>query len=89
MPIIEQYVAPVFNEFSFNQLHEKTGYSIHYLYDIAVGRAPLRPRFRTFVAAVLQRPEAELFATAKQTRDAEEAALGRQAAYDDAVEHGE
>ena len=55
------YTAPLFEEYSLQDLSAKTGMTLHYLVDVAEGNRPLRRRFRKTVCAVLQRPEAELF----------------------------
>lgn len=52
---------PVFDQYSLDQLHELTGYSPHYLLSIRDGYQPVRPAFRYKLAAILNRPESELF----------------------------
>ena len=61
-----RYVAPVFEEYTFNDLAERTGYSIPYLYEFAVGRVPLKKRFKFVVSRVLQRSEEELFGPSEE-----------------------
>ena len=55
------YTAPLFEKFTFEELSARSGYSLHYLFDMAEGRRALTPRFRKTICIVLQRPEAELF----------------------------
>ena len=55
------YTAPLFEEYSLQELSSKTGMNLRYLAGIAEGGTPLTPRFRKTICAVLQRPEAELF----------------------------
>ena len=55
------YSAPVFDKYSFNELHQRTGYSIPYLHEVATGTAPITRLFRRKVSAALHIPEVVLF----------------------------
>lgn len=54
---------PIFEHYDTTELHRKTGYSEAYIVDVKNGRRTANPKFRKMCAAVLRRPEAELFST--------------------------
>ena len=53
-------VHPLFNDYTIDELHKRTGYSEVYLIEVKNGRI-LRPRFIKTVCGILNRSEAELF----------------------------
>ena len=64
------YTAPVFDKYSFNELYERTGYSIPYLHEVATGRTPITRLFRRKVSAALHTPESVLFGALEQEQEA-------------------
>lgn len=53
--------APIFANFTNDQLELLTGYSVAYLEDLRRGKQPIRPRFRRSVARMLGQAEEALF----------------------------
>ena len=57
----ERPTAPLFELYSYNELEQRTGYSIPYLYEVAKGRTPITKRFRFLCCRLLDHAETELF----------------------------
>ena len=66
-------IHPIFREYDISDLARRFGYTELYLVNLKDGQKPITPRFRAYCAAILRRPESELFAPAAEpaAQDAE------------------
>ncbi len=51
----------MFDKHTIEELHKKTGYSMHYILDIRTGSRPPTDRFKILCGAVLEKPVHKLF----------------------------
>ena len=65
----QQLRHPIFQQYGkrLGELADLLGYSQHTLLALMEGRQPLSAKFRAHAAAVLQKPEIELFDTSEPT----------------------
>ena len=61
MPASVKRKAPIFNEYTIDELSRRLDKSIGYLNQMAEGTKPITATFRFNACAILNRPEAELF----------------------------
>ena len=54
-------LAPIFEEFSIEELSRRLDVTEYYIVELKRGDKPIRPKFRTKAAAILNRSIAELF----------------------------
>lgn len=66
-----QPTAPLFEEFSLDELTRRTGYSEVYLVALKAQPGRITPRFRDVVSRILGRSEAELFGGVTEAGDSD------------------
>ena len=54
-------MLPLFQNYTIDELHSRTGYSKAYLVDIEAHPKKANPQFRRMVARILNQPESDLF----------------------------